>query len=160
MTERERFVQEYLKQNDTMAALCRRYGIQRRIGYKWVERYQQNGRAGLEDLSLSGVRGGPEEYINLAAFGEPSPFTFGSLGRNALIAPGLFQFDIGLFKNFQVTEQIRVQFRSEFFNAFNNVNFGTPNSNFDAGPGVFGSIGGLAAQQFARQIQFGLKILF
>ena len=33
-----------------MAALCRRYGLQRRIGYKWVERYQQNGRAGLEDL--------------------------------------------------------------------------------------------------------------
>ena len=50
MTQRERFINDYLKQHDTMAALCRRYGLQRRIGYKWVERYQQNGRAGLEDL--------------------------------------------------------------------------------------------------------------
>ena len=51
MTQRELFINDYMKQHDTMAALCRRYGIQRRIGYKWVERYQQNGRAGLEDLS-------------------------------------------------------------------------------------------------------------
>ena len=57
-------------------------------------------------------------------------------------------------RNFKVTERIGVQFRSEFFNLFNNVNFGRPNSSFDAGPAVFGSIGGLAASQFARQIQF------
>ena len=50
--------------------------------------------------------------------------------------------------------------RWEVFNAFNNVNFGKPNTNFDAGAGVFGAIGGLAPQQFARQIQFGLKIIF
>ena len=123
------------------------------------------GRVGAERPNIigdpfSGVSGGPEQYINLAAFGEPDPFTFGTLGRNALLADGLFQFDIGLFKNFKLTERIGLQFRSEFFNAFNNVNFGKPNSNFDAGPGVFGSIGGLAAGQSARQIQFGLKILF
>ena len=117
-------------------------------------------RPNLVGDPFSGVSGAPEEYINLAAFGEPAPYTFGNLGRNALIAPGLFQFDAGLFKNFRLTERVGLQFRSEFFNAFNNVNFGKPNANFDAGPGVFGSIGGLAPQQFARQIQFGVKILF
>ena len=117
-------------------------------------------RPNLVGDPFAGVSGEPEEYINLAAFGEPAPYTFGNLGRNALIGPGLFQFDAGLFKNFRLTERVGLQFRSEFFNAFNNVNFGKPNSNFDAGPGVFGSIGGLAPHQFARQIQFGLKILF
>ena len=107
---------------------------------------------------FSGASGAPEQYITKAAFVEPAPFTFGALGRNAFTAPGLFQTDFGLFKNFTVTERIGVQFRSEFFNIFNNVNFGKPNSNFDSG--AFGSIGGLAAGQFARQIQFGLKILF
>ena len=34
-----------------MAALCRRYGLQRRIGYKWVKRYRQQGLQGLEDRS-------------------------------------------------------------------------------------------------------------
>ncbi len=51
MTQRELFINDYLRRDDTMTALCRRYGIQRRIGYKWVERYQQNGRPGLEDRS-------------------------------------------------------------------------------------------------------------
>ena len=117
-------------------------------------------RPNLAGDPYGGVSGAPEEYFNLAAFAEPAPYTFGNFGRNVLLAPGLFQFDAGLFKNFRLTERVGLQFRSEFFNAFNNVNFGKPNANFDAGAGVFGSIGGLAPQQFARQIQFGLKIIF
>ncbi len=117
-------------------------------------------RPNLVGDPYGGVSGAPEEYFNLDAFAEPAPFTFGNFGRNVLIAPGLFQFDAGLFKNFRLNERVGLQFRSEYFNAFNNVNFGKPNGNFDAGAGVFGSIGGLAPQQFARQIQFGLKIIF
>ena len=109
---------------------------------------------------FSGVGGAPEQYINRAAFGEPDPYTFGNLGRNALIGPGLFQFDAGIFKNFRLTDRVGLQFRSELFNALNNVNFGKPNANFDTGPNVFGSIGGLAPGQFARQVQFGLKLIF
>ncbi len=117
-------------------------------------------RPNLVGDPYGGVSGAPEEYFNLDGFAEPAPFAFGNLGRNVLIAPGLFQFDAGLFKNFRLNERVGLQFRSEYFNAFNNVNFGKPNANFDAGAGVFGSIGGLAPQQFARQIQFGLKIIF
>ena len=117
-------------------------------------------RPNLAGDPYGGVSGAPEEYYNLSAFSEPAAYTFGNFGRNVLIGPGLFQFDAGLFKNFRLTERVGLQFRSEFFNAFNNVNFGKPNTNFDAGAGVFGSIGGLAPQQFARQIQFGLKIIF
>ena len=117
-------------------------------------------RPNLVGDPYGGVSGAPEEYFNLDAFAEPAAYSFGNFGRNVLIAPGLFQFDAGLFKNFRLNERVGLQFRSEYFNAFNNVNFGKPNANFDAGAGVFGSIGGLAPQQFARQIQFGLKIIF
>ena len=111
------------------------------------------------DTSRNIDRDGNGNPVSNFAWHEGAPFTFGSLGRNALIGPGLFQFDAGLFKNFKVTERIGVQFRSEFFNLFNNVNFGKPNANFDD-VAAFGTIGGLTAGQFARQIQFGLKILF
>ncbi|MBB4316285.1 transposase InsO family protein [Roseospira marina] len=51
MDERLRFVTACLNKDDTKAALCRRFGISRRVGYKWLERYARAGPAGLEDRS-------------------------------------------------------------------------------------------------------------
>jgi hypothetical protein len=60
-----------------------------------------------------------------------------------------------VFKNFNLSgEQTKLQFRSEFFNAFNHVNFGQPN-------GTFGSrMGRITTAADARVIQFALKLLF
>lgn len=107
---------------------------------------------------LAGVSGAPEQYLNADAFAEPAQYTFGNAGRNIVTGPSLFQLDFGLFKNIPITESVGLQFRSEYFNAFNNVNFGNPNANVDSS--AFGAIGGLVAGQSARQIQFGLKLLF
>ena len=49
--ERMRFIHDWQKQQDSMAELCRRYGISRRVGYKWLERYRQDGIEGLQDQS-------------------------------------------------------------------------------------------------------------
>ena len=49
--ERLRFVLECLKAEDSMAAVCRRHGVSRRVGYKWLGRYQERGRDGLADRS-------------------------------------------------------------------------------------------------------------
>ena len=49
--ERVRFIHDWQKQEDSMAELCRRYGVSRRVGYKWLERYQQGGLGGLQDHS-------------------------------------------------------------------------------------------------------------
>jgi hypothetical protein len=97
----------------------------------------------------------PDLWMLRSAFVEPAPFTFGNLGRNVFTGPSFFQFDFGGYKNFNIAERIRLQFRSEFFNGLNNVNFSNPDSNFDS-PN-FGRI--LSAGE-ARQIQFGLKLLF
>ena len=49
--QRVRFIHEWQKQEDSMAELCRRYGISRRVGYKWLGRYKQDGIEGLQNRS-------------------------------------------------------------------------------------------------------------
>jgi transposase InsO family protein len=51
MEERIRFVLEALEGWDSMSELCARYGISRRVGYKWLDRYQREGLEGLADRS-------------------------------------------------------------------------------------------------------------
>jgi len=91
----------------------------------------------------------------------------GNLSRNSVIGPGLFNTDFSVFKNFpisRISESFNLQFRAEFFNVFNRANFNPPidNSNiFDAtGAPVAGA--GLidSTSSTARQIQFGLKVIW
>jgi len=49
--ERIRFIQDALSDRFTMSELCARYGVSRRIGYKWLARYEEEGRRGLLDRS-------------------------------------------------------------------------------------------------------------
>ena len=49
--QRVRFIHEWQQQEDSMAELCRRYGISRRVGYKWLGRYKQDGIEGLQNRS-------------------------------------------------------------------------------------------------------------
>lgn len=85
---------------------------------------------------------GPDNFLNLSAFAVPCrldpqgdgsaascvPGTqhFGSLGRNSLIGPGYRNFDFSVFKSFSITEQVKLQFRTEVFNILNHPNFSSP----------------------------------
>src|SRR5271165_2086323 len=51
LDERLQFVGEYLKAQREMAELCRDFGISRKTGYKWLERYKADGPQGLHDRS-------------------------------------------------------------------------------------------------------------
>ncbi len=51
MDERNSFITAWLQRDRTVATLCREYEISRKTAYKWIERFQQQGRAGLVDLS-------------------------------------------------------------------------------------------------------------
>ena len=95
-------------------------------------------------------------YFNPDAFAAAPQFQFGNLGRNALRGPGFKNFDIGMFKNFNIRERIRIQYRAEFFNLFNMVNFSNPGGSF--GTPNFGRSTGTQNQQ--RSIQMGLKLYY
>ena len=102
----------------------------------------------------------PARWFNTDAYPIPdgSTFFFGNAGRNSLIGPGQNVFDGSLRKEFRFTERQRLEFRTEFFNAFNHPNFAQPDNFIDDGPGVAGQITSLAIP--TRQIQFGLKYSF
>ena len=64
-------------------------------------------------------------WLNPAAFASAASTkgTYGLTGKNAFRMPGKYTWDMGLSKNFTFTERWRLQFRAEFFNVFNRVNF-------------------------------------
>jgi hypothetical protein len=116
------------------------------------QRLEQGGGSGLTPnlggstvLNLGGERrarpnvvGNPElpdsertlaRWFNTDAFAafSPAPQAFGNAGVGIMRGPGLANFDFTLAKNFPLTDRRYIQFRTEFFNAFNRVNFGPPN---------------------------------
>ncbi|MCC6539038.1 MAG: TonB-dependent receptor [Bryobacterales bacterium] len=96
--------------------------------------------------------------VNISGFTLPALYTYGNTPRNFLTGPGMVSFDWSLFKNFAITESVKVQFRWETFNTLNRPNFANPNSTFVPGATNFGNITGPATNM--RQQQFGLKLLF
>jgi hypothetical protein len=98
--------------------------------------------------------------INLPGGTGPNQGYFGTLGRDTFRGPGFQQYDIALIKNTPIgrggAEWAVLQFRAEFFNIFNIVNFGLP-SNTLLGTG-FGIISKTAGP--SRQIQFSLRLAF
>jgi hypothetical protein len=87
---------------------------------------------------------------------------FGNLGRNVVIGPGFQNVDFSIIKDTRVGENLRLQFRTEFFDLFNHANFGQP-GNVVGTPG-FGRITNTrfptGESGSSRQVQFGVKVLY
>jgi Carboxypeptidase regulatory-like domain len=115
----------------------------------------QNTRANLVgDPRLPGEQRGVDRWFNTDAFVQPAAFTFGTSGRNIVDGPGSALFDLALLRVFKLAERHQLQFRAEFFNAFNHPTFGLPNAT--VGNAAFGRLGGANN----REMQFALKYLF
>ncbi len=98
----------------------------------------------------------PSHWFNQNAFVLAPRGQFGNGGRNILNGPGLINLDLGLMKNFPLTERVRLQFRGEFFNLANHPNFQAPNSTVNST-----SVGIISATNTeSRQVQFGLRLDF
>jgi hypothetical protein len=96
------------------------------------------------------------QYFDTSAFALAAPGTFGNAPRNLLRGPGSVNFDLSAVKNIPIREQLRMQFRAEFFNAFNNVNLNSPYGNVNV-PSRFGRIESAGSP---RIIQLALKLAF
>jgi hypothetical protein len=97
---------------------------------------------------------------------------FGNVGRNVLRGPRQTNVDFSIIKRFPIRESKNIEFRAEFFNLFNHVNFANPISNFNAvpsidpnngqimsnSPGDFGRI--TSTSNNPRLIQFAMRLNF
>jgi hypothetical protein len=97
----------------------------------------------------------PNEWFNTSVFSLPGLYTFGNAPRNAVIGPGMSEFDISLQKDISVRESAKAQFRGEAYNLFNHPNFNIPNrmaftSNF----------GQISSALDSRQLQLAVKLIF
>jgi hypothetical protein len=107
------------------------------------------------------------QYFNTSAFLRPAqetPGTYGNSGRNILTGPRFVSTNFSVLRDFPLAERIKLQFRSEFFNLFNQVNFGTADTTGGANnpdntvtSSTFGRIRTAGA---AREIQFALKLIW
>jgi hypothetical protein len=97
-------------------------------------------------------------YFDTSVYSQPLPFAFGNepIFSPVLRAPGVQNFDLSLFKNFDLKPGVSAQFRIEALNAFNRVQFSGPNTSVTSSS--FGLISGQA--NAPRQLQFGLKLLW
>jgi len=85
--------------------------------------------------------------------------TYGATGRNILSGPAFSNSDFAVLKDFTFKERYRVEFRSEFFNVFNQVNFRLPDTGVTDGS-AFGTIQATQSGSTGRVIQFGLKFFW
>lgn len=104
-----------------------------------------------------GINGAPP-YFDTTAFVAPTADTsdFGTLGRNIIRGPKEINTDFSIIKAIPVIESQALEFRAEFFNLFNNVNFANP-----VGVITSGNFGQIASTTTGpRVIQFALKYTF
>jgi Carboxypeptidase regulatory-like domain len=96
--------------------------------------------------------------VNPACFAAPGPFALGNEARvdPTLRAQGINNWDIALSKVTPMGERVNLAFGAEFFNMFNRVQFGSPNTSF--GSALFGKI--TTQVNIPRQIQFSLRTSF
>jgi hypothetical protein len=156
------------------------YGTSTALSFQGVGTAQFCSGMGNGDVLASGsvksrVLSG--QYFNPAAFnsatckpaqvpfGDPTALDYGNSGVGIVLGPGQFNWNISILKNTQITEKLRMQFRSDFYNAFNHPQFADP------GGGGFGTVGfeNITTPTYGqvlhmsvnpRLIQFGVHFIF
>lgn len=162
------------------------YGTNQQLSFQGVTTAEFCGGMGNGNVKSSGsarshVLGGTP-YFNTAAFnisgscgalpivpfGDATATDYGNSAVGIATGPGQFNWDISIVKNTQITERVRMQFRSDFYNAFNHPQFAPPQGT------NFGTVGFENVGNFAtptgnfitatsvnpRLIQFGVHFFF
>ena len=112
--------------------------------------------AGCNKVASGSSQSRITDWWNNACFTQPTQYAFGNESRTdpSLRFPGIANYDFALFKNTRVTERFGLQFRAEFFNIFNRVQFGNPGNTL--GAATFG----LVSSQYnnPRLVQFSMRL--
>jgi outer membrane receptor protein involved in Fe transport len=161
-------------------------------GLPWTPGYQSSGQDNdiIGFLNRTGSGGFPTNVGSLnknthkVQFFTPSPYvlqppgqanssfgpyarplvgTFGNIGRDSVLGPGYINTDLSVSKSVPLREQLNLQFRADFFNLFNHVNLGQPDSCVDCQDGNAGTISSIVSSQDGssmRRIMLSARIQF
>jgi hypothetical protein len=94
-------------------------------------------------------------WFSTGSFANPAPGFFGTVGNGTLRGPGVEIYNMSLYKEFYVKDRVNFEFRAEFFNAFNHLNLGNPNTSL-------GNVndGQITSARNPREVEFAFKIKF
>jgi hypothetical protein len=98
------------------------------------------------------------KWFNTSCFSQPGPFAFGNEGRSnsTLRSHGVNNWDISIWKNTAITEQVRLRFETQIFNIANRTQFSPPT--MQVGNALFGVVAG--TRNLPRLVQFALRLTF
>jgi Carboxypeptidase regulatory-like domain/TonB dependent receptor len=113
-----------------------------------------SGIPSITNTALPGI--GRQWFTNNGEFTQPAIGTFGNCSPqlSGLRSPHYSDVDLSLHKDFLLTERFRLQFRSDFVNAFNHVQYNAPNTSLGA------TMGQITSAQPPRNIQLALKLYY
>jgi hypothetical protein len=113
-----------------------------------------NGVPSIVNTFIPGI--GRQWFNNTGQFTNPAAGTFGNCSPQLgdLRSPHYSDIDLSLHKDFPITERFRLQFRSDFVNAFNHPQFNAPNTSLGA------QMGQITSAQPPRNIQLALKLYY
>ena len=103
------------------------------------------------------------EWFNTSAFAVPASGFFGNCGNSLIRGPGENTWNWAVFKTFPIREQLKLQFRAEFFNIWNHPNFNGVSTAFqgkNSAGKVIGNFGQVVSAMEPREIEFGLRLDF
>jgi Carboxypeptidase regulatory-like domain len=113
-----------------------------------------NSLPSIQNTPLPGI--GTQWFTNNNNFTQPAVGTFGDCSPqlSGLRSPRYTDVDASVHKDFSITERIRLQFRTDFINAFNHVQYNAPNTTIGS------TMGQITSDQPPRNIQLALKIYY
>lgn len=113
-----------------------------------------NSLPSIENTPIAGV--GTQWFTNNNNFTQPAVGTFGNCAPqlSGLRTPRYTDVDASVHKDFLITERVRMQFRTDFINAFNHVQYNAPAN------GLGATMGQITSAQPPRNVQLALKIYY
>jgi hypothetical protein len=113
-----------------------------------------NGVPSITNTAIDGI--GRQWFTNSGQFTQPAKGTFGNCSPQLddLRSPHYTDVDLSVHKDFPIRERFRLQFRTDFINAFNHVQYNAPNMSLGA------TMGQITGAQPPRNIQLALKLYY
>ena len=113
-----------------------------------------NSLPSIENTHIPGI--GTQWFTNNGNFVQPAVGTFGNCSPQlaGLRSPRYTDLDASVHKDFPLAERFRLQFRADFLNAFNHVQYNAPNTTIGS------TMGQITSSQPPRNIQLALKVYY